>query len=178
MIGFIPAPEPGKLLFGAHRLLTSIFGPLNRAGLGSQDAGAGFAPFAQLGNQERTDVEPHPVVDVWLPAYGLLVQGFPAHKDVVGRFACENLYELALEIEGGSEAIIGAIDASGLIILLAINPVAQVGEGELIQGFATLAMGCCQLVIVHQSAEAIGIAIPDLPDEGAAVEQLAVLAEE
>jgi hypothetical protein len=57
------------------------------------------------------------------------MQGFPAHKNVVGRFACEDLFELPLEIKGGSEPIIGAIDASGLIILLAIDPVAQVGEG-------------------------------------------------
>ena len=85
---------------------------------------------------------------------------------------------MSLKIESSGKAIIGTIDTFGLIELLAINPVSQVGEGELIQGFATLAMGCCQLVIVHQSAETIGIAIPDLPDEGTAVEQLAVLAEE
>ena len=45
-ICFIPAPEPGEFSFGAHRLLATVFGPLDGAGLGAQDPSAGLASFA------------------------------------------------------------------------------------------------------------------------------------
>ena len=177
VIVFIPAPEPGEILFGAQRLLAAIFGPFDGAGPGAQDAGAGFPALAQLSIEKGADVEANAVVGVGIPTNRLLVQGLPTHENVVGRLAIEDLLELALKIEGGGEPVIGAIDAFCLIILLAIDPVAQVGEGELIQGFAALAIGGRQLVIVHQGAEAIDMAIPDLPDEGPTLGQLAVFAE-
>jgi hypothetical protein len=81
-----------------------------------------------LGTQEGTDVEANAIVDVWIPADCLLVYGLPTHKKVVGRFTFEDLFELSLEIKSGSQSIIGAIDAFGLIQLLAINPIAQISE--------------------------------------------------
>jgi len=130
-----------------------------------QHAGTGLAAFAQLSLEEGADVEANTVVNVRIPADCLLVQGLPTHKDVVGRLAIEDLLELSLKIESGGKAIIGAIDAFGLIEFLAIDPVAQVGVGEQLQSFAALAVGCSELVVVDQGTEAVGIAIPDLPDE-------------
>ena len=105
VIVFIPTPDkPGELLFGAHRLLAAVFGPLDGAGLGAQDAGSGFAALAELGTEEGADSEANAIVDVWIPADRLLVQRLPPDEDVVGRFAFEDLLELALQtrVSGGS----------------------------------------------------------------------------
>ena len=95
-----------------------------------------------------------------------MAKRLPADKDVEGWFAVEDLLELPLKIESGSESIVGTVHAFGLIKLLAIDPVAKVGVGEQLQSFSALALGSSELVIVNQGTEAMGIAIPDLPDEG------------
>ena len=73
---------------------------------------------------------------------------------------------------GGLEAGVAAGLAGVHGGLLAADPVAEVGVGELLQ------IGVGELVVVHQRAEAALVAVPDVPDEGTMVEQRAVLLEE
>ena len=69
------------------RILPSIHAPL--------DIGL-FAQHFRL--HKRADIEPHPVIQVRVPAEGLLFEGFPAHKDVVGCFAFEDKFEFFFEV--------------------------------------------------------------------------------
>lgn len=49
------------------------------------------------GFDERADIEAHAVVEVGVPAHGLLLEGLPADEDVVWRLALNDLLELVLE---------------------------------------------------------------------------------
>src|SRR5690606_18406784 len=118
------------------------------------------------------DVETDAVVEVRVPAYRLLFNRLPADEDVVGGFAFEDLFQFFLQGFSGGQALFGAVDAAGQVLLLAADPVTQVGVD---QGFQILAV---QLVVVDQGREAIRQAVPDMPDEGAVLEEFAVLGEE
>ena len=133
----------------------------------------GFLVVAQhLGGHERTDVEAHAVVEVGVPADGLLGQGLPADENVVGRFAFEDGFEPGLEIACGGQACLGAVDAVLDAFFLAANPVAEIGVD---QTFEVLVV---EPVIIHQDAETVFQAVPEVPDEGTVVEAPGVLLEE
>src|SRR3954453_8639395 len=96
----------------------------------------------------------------------------PAPVDVVWRLPCQNQLELVLELAHGNESCVSALLAAARALLLACDPIADVGIGELLQ------QALVELVVVDQSREAVAAAIPDMPDEGAVVEQPAMLLEE
>ena len=81
---------------GAVGVLAAILVPVD-VELGAQDAGL----------DEGTDVEADTVVEVGVPAKGLLGERLPAHEDVVGRLALEDQREAALEIACGEQASLG-----------------------------------------------------------------------
>ena len=104
-----------------------------------------------------------------MPTLGLFLERLPADKDVERGLALKNGCQFGLEGTGGAEPGGSArFVGLGVLILLA-NPVAQVAVGQLLQG------GMIELVLIDQDVEAIGTAIPEMPDEGAVVEKLGVL---
>jgi hypothetical protein len=78
----IPAPKPRELLLVTHRFLAAVFLPLDLDTLAQY-----------VGCRKRSDIHPHAVVDVGMPANGLFSQRFPADEDVVGRLAFEDEFE-------------------------------------------------------------------------------------
>ena len=83
-----------------------------------------------------------------------LRERLPADEDVVGRLAFEDELELGLQLLGGLQAGVAAGFAGVHGGLLAADPVAEVGVGELFQ------IGVGELVIVHQRAEAVSCGRP------------------
>src|ERR1700693_1139795 len=81
----IPAPKPREILFVSHGFLPAVLLPFN-VGLGAQDAGA-FLAAGYVLDEEGADVQAHAVVNVRIPADGLLAKRFPPDEDVVGRVA-------------------------------------------------------------------------------------------
>ena len=79
---------------------------------------------------------------------------------------------------GGGEPCVGALDAGLLVGALAIDPVAEIGVDQLLQRAPAFAVRRGEAVVVDQRMEAVAPAVPDVPDEGALVEQLAMLLEE
>src|SRR5690554_2428631 len=150
-------------------VLATIFFPVD-VGLPAEDACIFLGHVA--GFEEGADVEADAVVEVWGPADGLFGEGLPADEDVVGFFAFEDGFELFFQGFGGSEAFLGTVFAVGQASLLGANPVAQVGVDQAFQA------SLVQLVVVNQYAEAVFEAVPDVPDKGPVLEQLAVLLEE
>ena len=100
-------------------VLAAVLVPLD-VELGAQDAGL----------DERTDVETDTVVEVRVPAEGLLGERLPAHEDVVGRLALEDQRETALEIARGKQARLCPGETLPVGRLLPLDPVAEVGVGE------------------------------------------------
>ncbi len=137
----------------ARRVLAPIHAPL--------DVGL----FAQhIGLYKGADVEPHAVVEVGIPAEGLLFERFPAHEDVVGRFAFQDQFEFFFQVQGGgAQALRAAFSGFHLGLALA-DPVAEVGVDEFLQVLFV------EQVVVDQGAEAVFAAIPDMPEEGPVVE--------
>ena len=135
----------------------------------AQDAGAFFGHVCHA--QKGADVEAHTVVEVRVPADGLFGQRLPAHKDVVGRFAGQNQFQPFFERFCRGQTDAGAVDAVGQIALLACDPVAQVGVDQRAEQLGV------EFVIVDQGGKTIGLAVPDVPDKGALLEELAMLAE-
>jgi len=76
-----------------------------------------------------------------------------------------------LECFGSIQAFFGTIHPINDILFLAVDPVPQIGVD---QGFQVLGV---QLVVVDQGGKAILQPIPDMPDKGPVLEQLAVLDE-
>lgn len=122
-------------------------------------------------SHKGTDVEAHTVVEVRVPANGLLPQWLPPYEDVVRGFAFENAHQASFKILCCSQAGIGAVHLLTRRALLVADPGIQVGVDQPFQSVAV------ELVIVDQGAKAVLEAIPDLPDKGAVMEQLAVLLE-
>lgn len=77
----IPVIDP----LAAIRVRAAILIPIDRE----------LAPQRARGH-EQPDVEPHPIVEIRLPADGLLVQWLPAHLNVVGRLAFQDGDQLLL----------------------------------------------------------------------------------
>ena len=157
--------EPG----GGFNVFAPVFVPFY-VGFVAEDSGPFFADVGD--GEEGADVEADAVVEVGVPADGLLVERFPADKDVVRIFAFEDEFKLFLEGFGGGEALFGAINTGGDILFLAVDPVAKVGVD---QGFEVFVI---ELMIVDQSGKAVAEAVPDMPYKGAVLKELAVLGEE
>ncbi len=94
---------------GGLHILAPVFVPFD-VGFVAQDA---CALLADIGHgEEGADVEAHAVVEVRVPADGLLLQWLPAHEDVVGGFAFEDQLQLFLEGFGGGQLFLGAVHAA------------------------------------------------------------------
>jgi hypothetical protein len=153
--------EPGR----AFHVLAAVLVP--------GDVELGLLVVAQhLGGHEGADVQAHAVVEVGVPADGLLGQRLPAHEDVVGLLAFQDEFQAALQVLCCGQAGGGAVDAVAHAGFLVAYPVAQVGVDEALQVLGV------ELVVVHQRGEAVLQAVPHVPDEGAVVEALGVLLEE
>ena len=73
---------------GAGDIRAAILSPFD-VGLGPQQAGPLFPHV--LCEHEGTDVQTNTVVQVWVPADGLLLQRLPSHENVAGGLAFEDL---------------------------------------------------------------------------------------
>src|SRR5680860_616892 len=174
---FIVLPEPRELRLIPHWLLAAIGSPVD-IWLSAKNARALFAAGNVLGH-EGAAVEAHAVVDVRLPADGLLLDRFPADKEVEGRFAFEDRYESLLQLQRRGQAVVGAAFAAFYAILLPCDPFAEIAVGQRFQQPSASAVALGQLVVINQRMKAIAFAaVPDVPDEGPLMEQLAVLLEE
>ena len=163
------APEPGIFLLWSAGLGASVF-VFESERNGAEDARALFADIA--GKEEGADVLADAVVEVGVPALGLVFERFPADKDVERGLAFEDGGEFGLEGSGRAEAL-GGTGFIGLgVVRLLLDPVAEIAVGQLLQGRVV------EPVVVDQGMEAIGAAVPEVPDEGAVVEELGVLLEE
>ncbi len=167
--GLAVAPEPRVVCLGALGFCATVFVPFD-VGLGAKDASSAFAEV--LGGEEGADVEADAVVEIGVPADGLGIERLPANEDVVGGLAFENFHQLGLQRLGGAEAFGGSGFVGLGVGFLGVNPVAKVGVGELLE------RGVVELVVVHDRAEAVLAAVPNVPEEGAVVKQLGVLLEE
>jgi hypothetical protein len=135
----------------------------------AEKAGPSFADIT--GKEKGTDVLADTVVEVGMPALGLVFERLPADKDVERGLALEDSREFGLERAGRAEPGGGAGFIGLGVISLVVNPVTEVGVGQLFQG------GVIELVRVDQYMETIGTAVPEMPDEGTVVEELGVLPE-
>jgi hypothetical protein len=106
----IPRPEPRELVLGAVGLRAAVLVPLD-ARRGPQDARLLGLRTERAGGHKRPDVKPDAVVDVGIPADGLLGERLPADEDVERRLALDDLRELLLEVDSGGHAGVGAFFA-------------------------------------------------------------------
>src|SRR3984885_6242748 len=79
---------------------------------------------------------------------------------------------------GMGETRIGPSDAGLLFCALPVDPVAEIGVDQFFERPPALAVGCGEPVVIDQRMEAVSPPVPDVPDEGALMEQLTVLLEE
>ena len=89
----------------------------------------------------------------------LIRERFPPDKDVVGRLALKNEFELFLQLTSGQEPGLSATLVSRQALLLAFDPVPEVCVGELLQ------LPTIKLMVVDQGRESVAAAIPNVPDE-------------
>ena len=79
---------------GAFDILAPVFVP--------GDVELGFLVVAQdFGGHEGADIQAHAVVQVGVPADGLLGQGFPAYEEVVGLFAVQDGLQAGFKVLRG-----------------------------------------------------------------------------
>ena len=173
----VPAPEPWEVVLVARRFLALVLAPSN-AWSHPEDTRGSCSGRQGTRDNERADVNAHAVVDVGLPADGLLVQPLPANEDVVGRLAIEDLLELAFQVLGGGDASVGSLYARLLVCALTVKPIAELGARHFVQDSAAFRVGCGEVVIAHKRGEAVSATVPDLPDKRALIEQFAVLLKE
>ena len=91
-------------------LLAAVLAPV-KVRPGAQDAGALLAAGIVLGH-EGADVQAHTVVDVRLPADGLLFERLPADENVEGGLALDDGGEALLQLLGSEEAVVRAAFAA------------------------------------------------------------------
>src|SRR6266446_8191095 len=99
------APEPGIFLLRSAGLGASIF-VFERERNSAEEARALFADIAS--KEEGADVLANAVVEVRVPALGLVFERFPADEDVERGLAFEDGGECGLEGTGGAEAFGGS----------------------------------------------------------------------
>src|SRR5690606_688957 len=122
--------------------------------------------------KEGADVEAHTVVEIGVPADGLLLDGLPAHEDVVGGLANKDQLQALFQPFSCSEFFLRTVHAVVGVTLLTADPVSQVGVDQRFQRFVI------ELVIVDQGSKAIAQAVPDVPDKWTMTKQRTVLDEE
>ena len=150
-------PEPGVIARVAGWLLASVLGPFDVGRL-AQDAGL----------DERADVHADAVVQVGVPADGLLVERFPAHEDVVRRLAGEDQLELVLQrLRGGQPQVRAGARGPAL----GGDPIAEIRIGQILERLVV------ELVVIDQGREPVLAPVPDVPEKRALVESFAVLVE-
>ena len=162
------APEPGIVLLRSAGLGAAIF-VFERERHAAEEARAFFADIAS--KQKRADVLADAVVEVRVPALGLLFERFPAHKDVEWGLAFEDGSEFGLKGASGTEAGGSSGFVGPGVVGLLLDPVAEIAVGQLLQG------GVVEAVIVDQGVKAIAATIPQVPEEGAVMKELGVLLE-
>src|SRR5262249_13934427 len=96
----VPAPEPREALPVTLWLLAAVLVPLD-FGSRAKNAGIGRSSVQGTRRHERAYVDADPIVDIRLPADGLLAQLIPAYKNVVGWLSFDNLGQLVLQVPGG-----------------------------------------------------------------------------
>ncbi len=96
-----------------------------------------------------------PSFQIRVPPDGLLVQRLPAHVDIVGWLALQDRLELLLEL--GAAQLPSAPTTLGPHLVCGSSRGAGVDQLPSRRGV--------QLVVVDQNREAVGTAIPDVPDE-------------
>ena len=100
------------------------------------------------------------------------MRGFPAHKNVVGRLAFQNGFELGFEGFGARQAQGGiAITRIHGAALLG-DPIAQVGLGQRLQ------LGARERMDVQQRRKTFLVPIPHMPDKRPFLETRHVLGKE
>ena len=156
--GFFFAPEPGVVGFGAGGFGAAVF-VFECERDGAEQASSSFTDVTC--QQEGADVLADAVVDVWMPALGLVFEGFPSNEDVERGLAFEDSGEFGLEGACGVEALGGSGFIGFGVIGLLLNPVAQVAIGQLLQS------GVVESVVVDQRVKAIEAAVPEVPDKRA-----------
>ena len=154
--------------WGGFYVFAAVFGPL-AVGFVSQDTGTCFANVAN--GHEGANVQADTVVQVRVPADRLFFQRFPADENVVRGFAFADLFEQAFQLFGSGQFFFTAIDFADLTFL-SFDPVVQVCVDQCFQQLVV------EAVVVDQDRASVFDSVPDLPDDRAVVEQLAVLSEE
>ena len=94
----IPGPEPGVVFFRTMGFFPPILFPFDIRRF-SQDTCIFRLCTKRSSSHERTNVQPDSIIDIGLPPDGLMMQRFPAHKDVVRRFAFEDLLQFILQMK-------------------------------------------------------------------------------
>src|ERR1041385_4189796 len=107
---------------GAGRVLATVFAPLDVRTLAEH-----------VGLHEWADVWAHAIVQVRMPADGLLLQGLPPKEDVVWGFTFEDQLELVLELLRFDKAVVCATLLISHCVLLFFEPLTEVGVGEFFQ---------------------------------------------
>ena len=124
--GLFFAPELGIVGFGAVGFGASVF-VFKGKWDGTEEACSLFAHIAS--EEEGADVLADAVVEIGVPALGLLLERLPADEDVERGFAFEDRCEFGLESSGCAEALGGSGSIGFGVIRLLLNPVAQVTKG-------------------------------------------------
>ena len=122
----------------------------------------------EVGFDPGADVEADAIVEVGVPADGLFAEGFPAYKDVVGRFAGVDEEQFFPQFLGGGQAQVGTGLAGLGIVFLAVQPVGKIGVDQAFE------QAIVKLVVVDEGMESVFAAIPDMPDKGAILEEFDV----
>jgi hypothetical protein len=78
-------PKPRKLFRVALRLLAAVLRPFDVRWLSQH-----------VGHDKWADVDSHAVVEVWVPTDGVLVNGLPTDKNIVGSLAFEDEFQFVL----------------------------------------------------------------------------------
>ena len=125
-----------------------------------------------LGGDERTDVEPYAVIEVWIPSDRLLAHLLPAHVDVVRRHTVEDQFEPSLQFQRRREARIRACPTRVCLVLLPLYPCPKDGERELLQ------RAMAEPMIIDYRGEPVLATVPDVPQERPVVEDADVLRKE
>ena len=175
----ILGPEPWEVLFLPLWLGAAVgAGVLLHARRDAQDAAIPAPGVFRPRGQERTDVEANAIVDVRLPADRLTIQRLPAHEDVVGRIALDDLGQFAAKVLGGNQARFRAGFAGRQSAALRADPFAEIAVAQLFEQTAAGAVSLAEPMVVDERRETAAHAVPDVPDERRLVEQPAMAVEE
>ena len=113
-------PEPGVFGFVAVGFLAAVFFPFD-VGFYAEEAGA-FLAAGEVGGHEGADVHADAVVEVGVPADGLLRERFPANEEVVGWPAFgDELEAWRYTLDSGKSIVRGRTTAQGATETVSLN---------------------------------------------------------